>query len=352
MAATMTEIAREAGVSLPLVSRFLNNDATLRISEEKRKRIERAKVKLGGVRIHRAARSLSKKLAYNFSLPMNRCFSPEWFQMNVGSSERFRAFERTLRERDFRVSVNFFDPDHILDFLEDMAPSNGYCDGFLLDTAVVDKDVARWLLKNRVPHVSTDARADQWEVNTISHHAISGMRQAVKHFLDLGHRRIGYVGTVFRYHQFFQVMAEQEIPFRDEDRCNVNYLSPEDSFTQFRTYTRQTFGQWYRPGQGPTALICGNDYTAWGVIDVLNEHGLTPGKDLSIIGHDNIEQRGTTPAEHPILTTIDVPFDVIGQRCAERLLEQALNGQRNIIHERIPVKLVIRKTTGICPTDK
>src|SRR5690554_2622132 len=103
MPATMTAIAREAKVSLPLVSRFLNQDSTLRISDDKRRRIELATKKLGGVRRHRAARSLAKKLAFNISMPMNRCFSPEWFQMNVGGLEGFQAFEKTLRTHDFRL---------------------------------------------------------------------------------------------------------------------------------------------------------------------------------------------------------------------------------------------------------
>ncbi|MBN1553348.1 MAG: LacI family DNA-binding transcriptional regulator [Phycisphaerae bacterium] len=352
MPATMTEIAREARVSLPLVSRFLNNDATLRISEEKRLRIEQARKKLGGVRVHRAARSLSKKLAYNISIPYNRCFSPQWFQANIGSSEKFQAFEKTLRERDFRVSVNFFDPEHILEFFEDMAPSEGYCDGFLLETAVVDKNVARWILENRIPHVSTDARADRFEVNTISHYAVSGLRQSVEHLLLLGHRRVGYVGTGFRYSQFLQVMTEKEIPFRDEDQCAIPYLQSSENFQDFRQSTREAFGQSFRAGEGPTAYVCGNDYTAMGVIDVLRERGLSVGRDLSVIGFDNIEQRGATPSENPILTTVDVPFEQIGRRCAERLIEQITRGQRSIIHERIPVDLIIRSSTGICPVGR
>lgn len=349
MSATMTEIAREAKVSLPLVSRFFNNDATLRISDEKRSRIEQAKMKLGGVRIRRVPFDTQKKITYNFSVPVNRCFSFEWFQKNISATEEFRAFEQTLWSRNFRVSINFFDPDKCLDFLKDMAAS--HCDGFFLDGGVVDDSVAQWLMENRIPHVSIAPRDHQWGVNTVYEYAISGLRQSLGHLLNLGHRRIGYVGTQVRYPEFLLVMAEKEVPVKPEDYCLIQ-IGPDDNFSHYRDHAREAFDKWFRSDCGPTSVICANDYIALGVIDVLRDRGLKPGEDLSIIGYENIEQRGPLSTPTPILTTVDVPFDVIGQRCAERLLEQVVNGQWNIVHEQIPVKLIVRETTCACRVGK
>jgi LacI family transcriptional regulator len=348
MAATITEIAREANVSVPLVSRFLSDDTTLRITEEKRVRIEQAKAKLGGVRIRRAAANSSKKLTYNISMPVNHCFSPEWFKTNFGQTERFQAFVQTLKSQNFRVSINFFDSEKCLKYLKDVARS--HCDGFLLGDGVVDGEISQWLLENQIPHVSTSSQDDKWEVNTVYDYVIGGMRQSIEHLLNLGHRHIGFVGIQERYPIFQLAITERQLAFQLDDWCRTDSLAADENVDCVRDHARQSFSQWFHPEQGPTAVICGNDFTALGVMDVLRERGLKPGKDLSIIGYDNIEQRFLKNCDHPILTTVDVPFDKIGQRYAERLLEQAVNGKWNIVHEQIPVKLVVRETTGICPT--
>ncbi len=347
MAATMTEIAREAKVSVPLVSRFFNNDPTLRITPEKRASILQAKVKLGGIKSVRLSKNLQKKLAHKISVPINRIFSPKWVKTNIFGDEKFRAIEQTAKAKGFRVSISFFDDNERYEFLKDLAPSQGYCDGFLLENGIVNKEIAEWLILNDIPHVSTDPSADEFGVNTVYDHVIGGIRQAVNHLLELGHRRIGFFGTNHHYPMFVLAMTEKQMPFRNQDVHMLKTLEPGENLGSVIMHAREEFAKWFSWKAGPTAVVCGNDHVALGVVDVLRSKGWAPGRDLSLIGWDNIEQRGESPVEDPILTTVNVPFDVIGQRCAQRLLDQVLNGQQIITHERIPVELITR-----CSTDK
>lgn len=348
MAATLTEIAKEAKVSVSLVSRFINNDPTLRVSEDKIIRIEEAKKRLGGVRVNRAARSLRSNLAYNFVLPLNQVFSLEWFSRNIGASEVFRSLQKILRARDFRVSVNMFDPDEQFDFIEDTISSRGYCDGLILEHGIVDEELASLILQKKFPHVNVDPRAEKYGVNTVCDYSLSGLRQAVEHLLELGHRRIGYLGTEYRYPVFLAAMAEKGVPFSENDKYDVKKIALGQNVDQYRVNAHDAFAEAFRLEDGPTAVICSNDYVALGVVDAMKEQGLTPGVDLSLIGYDNIEQRGSAPSENPILTTVDVPFDLIGKRCAEVLLDQVVNKRHYIVHEHIPSNLIIRSSTGIC----
>jgi DNA-binding LacI/PurR family transcriptional regulator len=73
---------------------------------------------------------------------------------------------------------------------------------------------------------------------------------------------------------------------------------------------------------------------------------MVAGRELSVVGYDDIEGQGLLASERPILTTINNPFERIGRRMAELLLNQILHGQRQIIHERMPVSLVVRETAG------
>ena len=108
MAATITEIARHAGVSVPLVSRYVNRDSNLKISEEKRRKIELAKEQLGGLRRRNAVKN-TEKLACNFIMPINRSFSMEWINDNIGNAPFVKNLESTLGENGFRLSISLFD---------------------------------------------------------------------------------------------------------------------------------------------------------------------------------------------------------------------------------------------------
>ena len=70
MPATMTEIAREANVSVSLVSRLLNEDSTLQIREDKRRRILDVRDRLGGVRLRRR-NGRRRQLARQIIVPIN-----------------------------------------------------------------------------------------------------------------------------------------------------------------------------------------------------------------------------------------------------------------------------------------
>lgn len=349
MAATMTQIAKEANVSISLVSRYFNEDPTLRITEDKVLRIQRAKERLGGLKVNRSAKIRKRQLTRNFVMPLPQKLSMDWFGRNFASTEWFLAMQKALRANDFRISLSLIDLDDLIEFTEDMI-NNGYCDGLFLECRIVDERFANYLLKNRIPHVCTDRTTERFGINTVGDYAISGLRQSVDHLLKLGHRHIGYVGTDYRFADFLTAMMEHGAPFNHEDMIDIGQLPIGDDQTKSRDYASQAFSERFTPSQGPTAYVCQNDYISFGVNDVLRQHNLKAGVDVSLIGYDNIEQRDPDHTDEPFLTTVDVPFDKIGVRCAEVLMEQALNRRENIVHEHIPLELVVRSTTGVCPS--
>ena len=92
-------------------------------------------------------------------------------------------------------------------------------------------------------------------------------------------------------------------------------------------------------------MLCTNDIIALGAVEVLQQRGMQAGRELSLVGHDNYEERILRSA-NPILTTIDNPADVEGSHAAVRLVNQMLHGQTEIIQTRIPTRLIVRETTG------
>ncbi len=347
MAATITEIAREAKVSPGLVSRFFRNDPTLRVSPETSKKIETVAQRLGGLKINRAARSLSTQLAYQVVLPVNRKLAEIGMGSEVANS-LMKSFEEVLHEKDFHVSIKLFDADNTFEAFKRLIFSPVHCDGLLILTGTMDEQLAKLLLDHKFPHVVEDPNAEIFGVNTVTAHAISGLRQAMLHLLDLGHRRIGFFGhPKGRYPLYGAVMLENQLPFDERLTCIVPKHNPLiEKYKRWLKAAGETFRKWLDSNPPITALLCQNDDMAFVAMDVMRERGLEPGKDISVIGYDNVEVRGNKVSENPVLTTIDNPMDIIGRRCGELLLNQIMHRQRSIVHEHIPTQLIVRKTTG------
>jgi LacI family transcriptional regulator len=90
----------------------------------------------------------------------------------------------------------------------------------------------------------------------------------------------------------------------------------------------------------PTAIFAANDFSAIGVLGVLREHNLAPGRDIGVVGYNDISICGelTVP-----LTTIRSPHQEIGMRAAEMLL--AVTHGLPVSSVAIQPTLVVRETT-------
>ncbi|MCC5958505.1 MAG: LacI family DNA-binding transcriptional regulator [Rhodobacteraceae bacterium] len=89
----------------------------------------------------------------------------------------------------------------------------------------------------------------------------------------------------------------------------------------------------------PSGVVCFSDLIAFGMITGCQELGKLPGRDISIIGCDDMEEAHLT---FPPLTTIAVEKAEIGRRASRRLLAP-LTGQDIVV---LPPKLVLRETVG------
>lgn len=345
----MTHLAQETGVSVAVVSRLLRGDSTLRISEARRKQILEAKERLGGVRVRRSLKK--RKLTNTIVVPVNRMFPPAVLQRILLGSEFIRHFEKTLNEHGFRLHLSLFDPHQPKSAYEPLVPSSSY-DGLLLLSGICNHELAELLRRHRFPHVSNDYWAEQYQINTVHVHSAGGLRQVVTHLHRLGHQRIGFVGPrdSYRYPLAVAAMVSMGLVLDESFNCWVDPIDSLDPQEHWRLNAHRAMAGWLKTRPPVTALICANDYLAMGAVDAMKEHKLTPGRDLSLVGYDNLEQRGSLcgPAAEPMLTTIDNPQDLVGRRAAELLLNQILHGQTQIVHEQIPATLIVRQSSGPC----
>ncbi len=352
MAATMTHIAKEAGVSVALVSRLLRNDPTLRITEARRRQILDIHKRVGTVK----TRSRRRRLSHTIVVPVSSDFSPQYIHANVLEIEPYRSFNSHLRKHGFHLYFDFIPEAEIVQRIGSLVGEPASCDGLLLLSGLCCQEIADDLGKARFPHVSNDFHAERYQINTVHAHLTQGTARVIEHLYALGHRRIGYLGARagFRHAMTVAALAAMRLPLDESLHCWLEVPPLNSSQVQRWDFARDALRQWIDSGRlnrsdAPTALICTNDYAALGAADALRERGLRPGIDLSLAGYDNIEVRGPYPAEKPILTTIDNPLDQIGRRMGELLLNQILHNQHQIVHERLPAPVIERESTGPAP---
>ena len=93
--------------------------------------------------------------------------------------------------------------------------------------------------------------------------------------------------------------------------------------------------------QEMTAIFCPNDLTAIGVMRALQEAGLRIPTDISVISIDDIDMAQYLS---PMLTTIHVPLDEMGQTAAKILIDRIQGGHHLPMKISLPFYLAVRES--------
>lgn len=182
----------------------------------------------------------------------------------------------------------------------------------------------------------------------------AGMRDAVRHLFELGHRHIATLGfePENRYSQtrLKGIMAAYEERGLDHDKFvwQVELVDPDGSYyEQGRNSAALLCREWGGENRNvrPTAVLTLNDRVAIGLMDGFRELGIRVPEDISVIGYDNMEVGAFVS---PQLTTIDAKPDELIRKATESLLAH-IRGN----HEAEPIsicpRLLIRASTGAAP---
>ncbi len=98
----------------------------------------------------------------------------------------------------------------------------------------------------------------------------------------------------------------------------------------------------------PTAIICGNDVLAFGVLFECRSRGVDVPHEISITGFDDLDLAANVD---PPLTTIHVPAAEMGRRAADYLLAQ-LEKTSTPRKTQLQATLVVRETTAPPPVTR
>ena len=198
------------------------------------------------------------------------------------------------------------------------------------------------LTQRQFPYVLVDHEGVPGVAPAIGATNRQGARDATRHLLELGHRRIGFITGKLEFGAARDRLNGYQAAFADF-HCEVDRtLICEGDFQRPRALAaaRALLSGFVRP----TAIFASNDVSAFGVMEAAREVGLRIPEDLSVVGFDDIPEASNVD---PPLTTVRQPLEEMGCVAARTLL--AMMHQRELRPDRIelPTRLIVRGSS--CP---
>jgi len=336
--ATIRDIARRAGVSVGSVSNYLNKPDV--VSTETREAIRQA-IDEVGYHPRAAARSLKSNHTHRLGL-----LYPIFPEDAVGLEASDNAFLEFLAgvitsaaEQGYGVVLYAATSQEELPIYERLMGEK-QVDGLILaGTHPLDPRIDL-LSRQQFPFVTFGRSRNGVNHAYVDADGAKGIGDAVGYLAELGHRRIGYMAppdglmcTIHRWEGFGNGMAAHGLAVDEELVVEAGFTEKSGQIAMHLLLDSP---------DPPTAVIAANDLCAFGAMRVLQKRGLLAGRDVSVIGFDDIRL-----ASHwyPSLTTLRQPLRRIGSVVAQILIA-IISGEdveRQVIFEP---ELIVRRSTG------
>jgi LacI family transcriptional regulator len=326
--ATISDVARMAGVSSMTVSRVINERPN--VSPETRARVLEAIERLGYMpSAHARGLAVGRSNAIGILVPD---IISEWtLPLVLGAA-------RAAEHRGYRLILHTTGTGKVeRESTQETMVSADLIDGLIVASWRVPISWARKVDRQKLPVVLVDGYTRPQDVLWVSATDRGGMREAARHLLQLGHRRIAFIGggekaylARQRFTGFVDALEEAGLSLDSE-------LVRQGDFTRESGY-RQAY-HLFQSGPRPSVLLCASDPMAVGALQALHELGLGVPEQVSVMGFDDT----LAPQTSPPLTTVRRPYAEMGEVALRLLVEEADRPHRQV---DLPVELVIRASVA------
>lgn len=329
--ATISDVAKEAGVSVATVSRVINEKNQVK--------------KMTANKVYAAIEKLS--------------YEPNLLARNFRKSE-----SKVI----LIITPNITNPyySHILSGIGDIASKLGYsalifntqgqedrekegmdmlrkkrADGAILLASPIG---AQWILDyaKDYPLVLCSEYDENIPISRVSIDNLKATAEVIKYLVKLGHRKIGTISAKNSYISTWQRMQGYKEELKnnnlDYNSAYVGYAEKDYSFTSGKKIALKILSR----EDPPTALFCISDTLALGALAAAKELGIIVPEDLSIIGFDNVAE---TTMFHPYITTVAQPSRELGISAMYMLYEQILDKETPIKQKLLNYEFIIRESS-------
>ncbi|MCL1870526.1 MAG: LacI family transcriptional regulator [Promicromonosporaceae bacterium] len=325
---TLRDVAALAGVSVATASKALNGKD--QVNEETRRRVVDVAERLGFTP-NTLAQSILAGTSGTVGLLTNDLDGRFSLPILMGAEDAFGAGQTSVLLCDAR-------DDAIREQYHLRVLLGRRIDGLIVVGSKTDPRPSLGQ-KVPVPVVYTYAPSDHDADASVVADNVRAGSIAVEHLLATGRRRIAHISGDVTYAAARDRAAGAAAALAAaglEPVGRVRYGSWSEA------WGRAAAGVLLDEGAPFDAVVCGSDQVARGVLDLLRDRGIRVPDDVAVIGFDNWEPM--TSGARPTLTSIDMQFETMGRRSAERLFA-ALDGTDAPGVESVEPRLVVRGST-------
>lgn len=327
--ATLKDIAKRCKVSITTVSRVLNNDVSLSVSEETRKQVIDT------------ARDLNYKTKSKKTQNKNHIGVLIWLDAKQEVTDPYFMEIRHGIEAEAQDQGAYLMTLYKKDGLYDMEQLQGI-DGLIAVGKFTKKEINA-MKKITSSIVFVDSSPDEMNYDSIVIDYKKSVRRVIDYILTLGYKEIGYIGAHEKIND--QILyGERREQYLKEYLNSLKYYKPDHyhigEFNSESGY--QLMKQILKTPDHTRIYFCASDSIAMGAIQAIHEAGLLIPEDIAIIGFNDIAQARYL---HPALTTLKVYTKDMGKEAFKTLITRMSQPEKIAVRKVLPTELIIRKTT-------
>lgn len=328
--ATIKDIAAHLGISIGTVSKGLNGASD--ISEELRQMVLDTAVAMGYT-TKRMKKEEHKKLCVFIE-------NMDYETSNQFGYEILLGFKQAAYRDNWDVSVIPVTPAfQETEKYDTYLLKNGFSGAFLVGFALQDPWITQ-LEQTNIPTVLFDNyMRKNPSVGSVGTDNFEGIDLAIEHLAALGHKKIAFLNgspnsmvSDQRGQAFLDSMAVYGLDTPKELRAHGHYVADSAKYHVPNFLTA-----------GATAIVCGNDLIATGVIAECRKHGFSVPEDISVIGFDDLPMSSHLT---PPLTTIRQERGELGKSGYSTL--SSLINKVSISKTLLRPLLITRQSTAVC----
>lgn len=309
--ATISDVAKRAGVSVATVSRVINGVAS----------VQPASIEA----VNRAVQELSYKpnsIGRNLRRSeTNRIIVLQPSIANPFFSRVVRGIDAAARASGFQIMLCDTDNDPARELMYlDMLDCR-VADGAIFITSCREPS-AYAEIALRHPLIHCCEYYDDDALSSVTMDNVAAARTAIEYLIGIGHRRIGFLSAYNKYltvgqrHRgYVSALTQAGIPV--DPSLNVSAGPIHDD--QIWDETLKCAARFAHMPEPPTALFCSSDMVAIAAIHALKAEGVRVPDDMSVMGFDDIEMARLFD---PGVTTIYIPKNAIGREAFRLLLKR------------------------------
>lgn len=329
---TISDVAKEANVSVATVSRVLNNHSSVR--PETYERVHKAIEKLS-FEPNMSARNLRRNETRVILIVTPNITNPYYAHILTGIGDRAREYGYSALI--YNTAGNEAREKEALEMLKKKK-----ADGAILLACNVN---SIWIREyaDKYPIVHCSEYIPDLDIPRVSVDNYKATQDVMEYIIELGHKRIAtisssnnYISTHLRLKGYKDTLKKHDI------KVNNDYIvlaDDEYSFKSGKAAAYKLLDQKIRP----TAIFCISDTIALGAITAAKELGLQVPKDLTVVGFDDVDD---TTKFHPYITTVAQPCYELGEE-SFKILYDCINDTKDMNKEVIlSHKFVVRESSA------